>query len=1251
VWLRDGAGVCSPRSEGERGVMGFKSVGSGSVCTYLFSAVTIFIPLCSMGAQAQQASFESSMAAPSPLVRGIVDDGQRVVMRGNVHPWAQARFDRGPVEDSFEMGHLQLVLNRSEEQERGLQQFLQEAHTPGSPGYHAWLTPAEFGRRFGAADSDIATVTAWLESHGFRVEKVHPGRIAVQFSGNAARVREAFQTEIHRYVVQGETYFANQRDPQIPAALATVVRGVSPMNSFHPQPLVKVAGQTSYNVKTHQAKAAWTYPTSGGLIFELTPSDFAVQYDVAPVYAAGTTGTGQSIGIISASNIDLSLVQSYQSLFGLPANLPAVVIDGDDPGQNDAAIEAYLDVEISNSVAPGAKVVLYTAAGTVLSDGLYSAGLRAVEDNQVSVLSLSYVSCEASLGAAGNAGWAALWQEAAAQGITVFVASGDGGSAGCDFYGNASFAQSGLAVNGLGSTPYNVAVGGTDFYYSNYAVGGSALSSQIQTYWSTTSSATPKTSLLHAAPEQVWNNAFGLNASNGGVYSTSSSTILAGSGGTSSSAIYPAVGPATGYPKPAWQAGAGVPADGRRDLPDVSLFAANGKNYVYYPICAIPGDCVISPSNGSVFLQSVGGTSASSPAMAGIQALVNQATGARQGQANYVYYPLANKTLSTKPFRDVTVGGNEVPCVQGSAYCMAWTSGTAKGFYAESGFLAAAGYDRATGLGSVDVASLIKNWSAVVFRPTVTTLSVSPASFAHGKSTSIKATVAAKTGTGTPTGIMGLVDSDAVAFSNALGVFSLSGGALTTSLTNLPGGTYQLVAQYGGDTTFGASVSTPVTITVSKENDTLAVSGWVLNPLDNRMYPLQAGMSVPYGSVLYLDAQPQGVNGAKIVLGQFSPATGAVTYVDKFGPGYSQTAVMPLDSQGIAEWTPASLAIGSHAISATYGGDASYNPSSAPTAMSLTVYRGTTTVSVKPMETSIAAGSTLTVDVKMVSSYLPLTGSLPTGNVSVTLGGQTVTAPWKSWGKTGSATEEAVLTFTNVPAGIHPLSASYGGDGNWYGSSAVYGSITSMAKLAIPTVTLTTSKTAYGLTDFATVVGTVTGVAGKAAPSGTLYFTWQDASSYYAETLQAKTTTSSGFTLTFPAYQLANGSNLMVATFLGNANYAAQSSAALVLTLNGGDFSLSTTTQEVAVKVGGTGTGSVTVLPVNGYSGTVSVTCSAPAGITCTPTVPAPTVGGGVADAITLKVASTVKPGIYAAVVAVTGGGRTHTAQILVAVQ
>ena len=256
-----------------------------------------------------------------------------------------------------------------------------------------------------------------------------------------------------------------------------------------------------------------------------------------------------------------------------------------------------------------------------------------------------------------------------------------------------------------------------------------------------------------------------------------SEIIVAGGGGASSAALYPG-GLATGYSKPAWQSGTGVPADKVRDLPDLSLFAANGYNYSFYPICANPGDCSANlNSNGAVVITGVGGTSASSPAMAAIQSLINQSTGAWAGQADFIYYPLAVKQPTA--FHDVTVGGNRVLCYPGTTNCVAGSSASnSSGYYVENGYSAGAGYDLATGLGSVDVANLIKYWNTVTFVPTTTTLSVSPVSLVHGETATITGTVAPTSGSGTPSGAVSLTGNDGITHYAAIDDIALAAGSL-----------------------------------------------------------------------------------------------------------------------------------------------------------------------------------------------------------------------------------------------------------------------------------------------------------------------------------------------------------------------------------------------------------------------------------------------------------------------------------------
>jgi subtilase family serine protease len=1200
-------------------------------------------------------SATASVAAPR--VQGTVENTARVVLHGNTHPLiqaatghagrsqampAQSRTDLGTVDDSLPAGRMLLLLKRSPEQEAALADFIQAAHTPGNPAFHQWLKPQEFGRLYGPADSDVAAVTAWLESHGLTINQVHAGRLAIEFSGSAGQVSEAFQTQIRRYQVNGEMHLANATDPSVPAALSPVIAGLAQLNDFHPQPRLQVLGQAQFNPRTHQTTPLWTYPQGGGVVFVMAPGDFARQYDL-PASSTGITGAGQSIAIISASNVDLSLVQAYQSLFGLTANLPTVIVDGVDPGQNSAAIEAYLDIELAGSVAPGATILLYTSGGTALTDGLALAAMRAVEDDQAGVISVSYGECEMELGQSGNAFWSALWQQAAAQGQTVFVSSGDGGSAGCDNFNSQQVAYGGLAVNGIASTPYNVAVGGTDFYYSQYAGTPSAINTQLSTYWSISSTNAPAVSLKQTIPEQAWNDFFGFNMyDSGNPANQPSEIIVAGGGGASSAGLYPN-GVAAGYPKPAWQTGTGVPADHARDLPDLSLFAANGYNYSFYPICASPGDCSSAnlTSAGTVVITGVGGTSASSPAMAAIQALVNQSVSSWAGQANYMYYPLASRHSSV--FHDVTVGGNRVLCYPGTANCVSGSSATnSSGFYVENGYSAGTGYDLATGLGSVDVVQLLEYWSTVAFTSTTTTLSVSPPSLVHGKTATVSGTVARSSGSGTPTGSVSLTGNDGIPHYAAIDDLALSAGSFYASVDNLPGGTYQLTTVYGGDGTYAASKSAPFTVTVTPENNTLATTGWAWNPYDLNLYALSSGITLPYGAQIFLDAQPLSANAT--IANEPTPATGTVTFTDTLGTA-TLTATQTLNAAGVAEWSTGIFAPGNHIISESYSGDPSYNPSIAANAAAFTVIPGSTSVTIKPLVTSVAAGAGVAVDVILTTGYLSLYGTLPTGNVTVTLGTQSISAPWQPFGASGNASLEAVVTFSNVPAGILPLIAYYQGDNNWLGSAANGGTIISLASKFTPTVTLTSSSASPAPGQSFTLTAIATGSSGKPTPTGTVAFLSDGQSFSVFVNLSSGTAA-----IAIPGYAAANGTNIFTAVYQGDANYNAAASNAVNVTIAQSDFSLNTLNPEVQISPFGSGTSTLALAPINGFTGTVTLTASAPAGLTVTPAAASLALSAPVTDVLTLKVAATTASGIYPLTITASGGGHVHTAQILVQV-
>jgi len=360
-------------------------------------ATISLLPLASLAAQ----------NPPQPLVTRAVDESKRVTLAGTRHPLAQPRFDQGAVPDSFAADRMLLMLGRPPDREQALQQFLTDVHTPGSPAHHHWVTPEEFAERFGPADSDIQAAAQWLRSHGFTVARVTKSKRFLEFSGTAAMVRDAFRTEIHRYNINGEEHYANSADLAIPEALAPLIRAVSPLNDFYAQPMLHTVGPASYTPSKGRATPLFTDPNSRTEFFAVAPEDFATQYDLIPLYNAGTNGAGQTIGIINRSNVDISLAGAYRTLFGLASNPPQVVIDGDDPGVGADRVEAYLDVEVSGAIAPNATVNLYIGNGGGVQDGLLLAALRAVEDNQASVLSISYGQCELL---ARNQFWSDLWE-------------------------------------------------------------------------------------------------------------------------------------------------------------------------------------------------------------------------------------------------------------------------------------------------------------------------------------------------------------------------------------------------------------------------------------------------------------------------------------------------------------------------------------------------------------------------------------------------------------------------------------------------------------------------------------------------------------------------------------------------------------------------------------------------------------------------------------------------------------------------
>lgn len=696
-------------------------------------------------------------AQTEPRILSPIDDRATVRLTGNVHPLARPEFDAGAVPGQQPVQRMILVFSLDSAAQNALDQLVAAQHDPASVEYHKWITPEEYGRRFGLADADLNRITGWLSLHGFQIEEVPAGRGTLVFSGTAAQVNETFHTSLHSYNVNGTLHQGNATDPAIPQALAGVVAGIVSLHDFQSAPAA--AG----------LEAAPAPETSSGGSHYLAPADFATIYDVNSLYSSGTTGTGQTIAVVARSNINLSDVQAFRSMFGLPLNNPAVVLNGANPGvlAGGEQDEATLDAEWAGAIAKNAAVKFVVSASTSASDGVTLSAQYIVNHNLAPVMTTSFGMCEQAAGTSYNQFWNSLWQQAASQGITAFVAAGDSGAAGCDSPSE-STASGPLGVNAIASPPYAVGVGGTGF-------NDTANPSQ---YWSPNNTSSYGSALTYI-PEVVWNQSGNVSGGSG---------LWAGSGGAS-----------TIYAKPAWQTGSGVPSANHRYVPDVSLAASGHDGYLIY-------------MNSSLWV--VGGTSAASPSWAGVLALINQHSASTQGNANTVLYPLMTRQLSggTAVFHDITSGNNSVPGLTG------YTAGT--------------GYDEASGIGSPDAALLVQNWSEASLPSMTLALSATTATAQLGApaQVTVTTTIGGSFKSAVALAVSGLPSGLTASWSPSASIVSPGAGSSRLTLTpsaSLTNTSYTLTITATGQgitqqQTLKVTITPPFQITLGKTTETLA---------------------------------------------------------------------------------------------------------------------------------------------------------------------------------------------------------------------------------------------------------------------------------------------------------------------------------------------------------------------------------------------------------------------------------------------
>jgi hypothetical protein len=661
------------------------------------------------------ASLFSTLAyAQTPdRISGPIDSSRMVPLFGNIQGPSRPGSDLGRADGGRLIEGISLDFRLSPAQQKDLDQFLAQLGDRSSPNYHKYLKIPQYARRFGMSQNDVDKVVAWIEAQGFTNIKVSPTRNQISFDGTVAQIESAFALEMHHYLVDGEVHLANAMNPSLPAALAGTVQHVGHLHDFAPKPRLKVKPNlTSYVSGSHY----------------LSPADFATIYDLNALYTANATRPNQKIAIVGQSTVNATDLSNFRSAALLPTStvtmtrIPATSTDvrcSGDEGESD------LDLEWSGGVAKNASVIFVYAgvnAGescTSRAHNIWDALQYALETPVAPFVSTSYGYCEQGM-QAQDPGFAATiqtWVQAGqTHGVTLVSASGDSGAADCDPSSSTS-ATGGLAVDVPAAIPETTGAGGNEFFGDAAGVVTGNTAAADLPYWSASGAGSDAiSSALEYIPEEAWNDTIFNIANHGG---------FAASGGGASVGV--SVATPYGFAKPTWQNVTGVPADGKRDVPDISMTAS--ADHDGYLFCSEdgPGGTIVSTCTsgfrtgaGGTFTI-VGGTSAAAPTFTAIVALVNQYLGNTPptglAPINPTLYSLYPNNATSKAFHDVTTGNNIVPCTSGTPNCPTGTT--------DFGFNAGVGYDQVTGLGSVDGFNLAQAWAATLAG---FTLAPSPAS-------------------------------------------------------------------------------------------------------------------------------------------------------------------------------------------------------------------------------------------------------------------------------------------------------------------------------------------------------------------------------------------------------------------------------------------------------------------------------------------------------------------------------------------
>jgi len=1117
-----------------------------------------------LGAAAAQTP-ANTLASPNPLatsrLAGDWKTSSTVALPHGGVPQSRIAADLGVAPANQPLSRMILLLSPSDAQQSALTAKLADLQNPASASYHRWLTPAEYAAAYANSASDVAAVVAWLQSQGFAVAALPTGRGWIEFSGTAAQVEQAFQTQVHVVATASGPRPVLTGAISVPSALAPLVEGLVSLDGAVAAPALTTPQSLAVSPADLAAR------TSVSTAEALTPKLAGQLLHLDALQASGVNGSGESIAIPARSNVNLADVAAFRSTFGLTAQPLQVRLNGADPGLADDQAEATLAASWAGAAAPSAQILLVPAASTSATDGVDLALAAIVDQALAHTVEIGYSSCEAGMSPAHQAYYAALYRQAAAEGIAIVAAAGDSGASACHLAGSTSPVSTGYAVNALASTPWNTAVGVAAYTAAGPAAGASALAA-----WSPAGSAEPA------------------YASGGG-----SSTV---------------------YAAPVWQSTATQSSSAlpqNRLLPDLVLPTAIDSGVNHGLAFCLSGTATAS---GCTPVRS-GGSSAAAAIFAGVAALVAEEHGA-QGSLQPSLYSLQSKS---GVYADVQQGAAQLACASGTSGCSAT---------GQIGYSAASGYDLATGLGAVNAQAMLTSWPTPMAGSgsTSLTLQISPqqtnSTYNPSASVTFTATVLSTSGSTAPTGTVVFydtttsqslslpitVDSTGTASATLEGVFALGGN--------------EMVAQYSGDSNYAAATSTPpinvntqasttslvvtpstttaapgqnisvvVTLTVGSPpagtvtpsgvitlnvdggqetyTASLATSGGVttatfptvLMPANSTLstHTLQAvyptntdysGSTSPQVVISITKSTPTvtltpatltPLPGASLLLtaavtptvSESQVPTGSVSFYED-GALVGTTTVTAGSPASTATLTITAPSTGTHTLSAVYSGDSNYTTATSPNA-SITVTKIAPTLALTPATSTPTGGSSdlLTATLSQTNSA----GSLPTGTITFLLDGATA--------GTGALVSGTTATYSlTVPtSGSHTVQATYPGDTNFASATSPVVTLTVSKIPTTLTVTPSTTTPTSGSSMQVNVSITPTSYL-SSQPSGNVVLLLDGTTTLGTVTVTQGSPSTASFTITAPS----TGTHTIQATYSGDTYYAASSAYSGTITVS-----------------------------------------------------------------------------------------------------